>query len=125
MKTGYQAGDFESLIVWQKARDLFSNVYKITSTGQFLRDYVLRNQLRKATISISSNIAEGYGRHSRKEFLRFLSIANGSVFEVRSQLRLAEEIHYIQEETAEKLIAACREISRLIGGLRRSIEASP
>jgi len=93
--------------------------------GQFNQDYALRNQLRRASISISSNIAEGYGRHSRKEFLRFLSIANGSVFEVRSQIKLAKNINYIQEEEAKKLITLCREISRLIGGLRKSIEASP
>jgi len=125
MKKDYVPGDFESLIVWQKAKYLFNKVHMVTSTGQFNRDYALRNQLRRAAISISSNIAEGYGRHSKKEFLRFLSIANGSTFEVRSQIRLAKGINYIQEEEAGKLIASCKEISRLIGGLRNSLEASP
>jgi len=120
MSRGKKAGCFEDLIAWEKAKTLFLIIYRVSSVGAINRDFSFRNQLRRAALSVSSNIAEGYGRHSIKEFLRFLSISNGSAFEVRSQVRLARELNYIGEEDTKELIALCYEISRLLGGLRRA-----
>ena len=112
---------FENLVVWQKAQDLALVVYKQTSVGPFAKDYVLCNQIRRAAISIFSNIAEGKGRFSRKENRHFLAIANGSTYEVISQIHFAEKLGYMTEIEAKKLLDRCSEISRMLKGLRNSI----
>jgi len=111
---------FEDLIAWEKSKNLSLAVYKATNTGQFTRDNGLKDQIRRASVSVMSNIAEGFGRYGIKEFRSYLSIANGSAYEMRSQLRLARELGYIKDEEAEKLIESCSEVSRIIMGLRRS-----
>ena len=115
---------FEKMTTWQKAHELAVSIYEETGHGVLSRDFPLKNQLRRAAISVPSNIAEGYGRHSKKEFLKYLSIANGSLFEVRSQVRLARDVGYMSNGRAHTLNELCLEVSRLIGGLRRSIESS-
>ncbi|MDF1535152.1 MAG: four helix bundle protein [bacterium] len=115
---------FEKLKVWKVAHEISVLVYKITGSGPLSRDFPLKNQLRRASISVPSNIAEGYGRHSKKEFLKHLSIANGSVFEVRSQVLLAKDAGLITKDQAQKLSNMCLEVSGLIGGLRRSVKNS-
>jgi four helix bundle protein len=84
-----KARTFEELVVWQKARALAVLVYRATNDVSFARDYGLRNQIRRAAVSVMSNIAEGFGRYGRAEMRHFLSIARGSAFEVRSQVYLA------------------------------------
>jgi four helix bundle protein len=113
---------FEDLIVWQKSRDLSVAIYRVTSQGAFVRDYGLRDQIRRAAVSVMSNIAEGFGRYSRSEMRQFLSIARGSVAEVRSQLYLARELGYVQEHDHDSLHALCIEIGRMLAGLRASID---
>lgn len=115
---------FEDLIAWEKGMSLSVAVYRATNSGSFSNDFSLRGQIRKASISITSNIAEGFGRYGIKEFRYFLSIANGSAYEVRSQLRLASRLGYLTDNEAEKLIENCKEVSRLIEGLRRSSKRS-
>lgn len=83
---------FEDLRAWKKAKELALAVYKATEGGRFGRDFGLRDQIRRAAVSVMSNIAEGFDRYSRAEFRHFLSIARGSVSEVRSQLHLAHEL---------------------------------
>ena len=88
---------FEDLLVWRKSRDLAVALYRTTSTGPFAKDFGLRDQLRRAGTSVMSNIAEGFGRYSRGEMRRFISIARGSAAEAQSQLYLALALEYISE----------------------------
>jgi len=77
---------FEDIEAWQKARRLVSEVYKTSTSGSFARDFSFRDQIRRAAVSIMSNIAEGFGRSGNREFIQFLSVAKGSTSEVQSQL---------------------------------------
>ena len=112
---------FEDLIAWQKARELTKGIYKITQQGDFAKDFSLVNQIRKATVSIMSNIAEGFERGGRGEFQQFLSIAKGSCAEVRSQLYVALDIGYINTRSFDKLFVQAEEVGKIIGGLRASV----
>jgi len=108
---------FEEIIAWQKARELCKEIYTITSSINFSRDYSLRDQIRRASVSVSSNIAEGFERQGKIEFIRFLTIAKASCGEVRSQLYLAFDLKYLSEEEFNKLKNQCIETSKTIGGL--------
>ena len=88
---------FEDLIAWQKARKLTCEIYQITRQGAFVKDFGLSNQIQRASVSIMSNIAEGFERGSNKEFIQFLYIAKGSCGEVRSQIYIAFDQRYISE----------------------------
>ena len=88
---------FEDLLVWQKSRQLANAIYKLTAQPSF-KDSSLRNQMRRAAVSVMSNVAEGFGRGSNEEFLRFLFIAKGSATEVLSQLYLASDLGYISQD---------------------------
>ena len=121
MGPGKTAGDFEKLKVWQKAAELFEIIHATIAQGSFERDHAFRNQLHRASISVASNIAEGFGRYSDREFMRYLSIANGSAYEVRCQIKLAQRINYIDAERTKDIVERCREISRMISGLRKTI----
>ena len=118
---GAKVEKFEDLIVWQKAKELSLAIYQVTTTGLFSKDYGLRDQIRRAAISVMSNIAEGFERYSRQEFKQFLSVARGSVAEVRSQLHLAHGLHYISDKTFEEITGICFEMSRMLGALRTSL----
>lgn len=115
---------FEDLTSWQKARELNRLVYGVSRQGTFARDFSLRDQIRRASISIMSNIAEGFERGGDKEFLQFLSIAKGSCGEVRAQLYAALDEKYLTTEEFNSVCDHCVEVSRLISGfmtyLRRS-----
>ncbi len=111
---------FEDLIAWQKARILTGTVYRATSEGLFNKDFGLREQIRRAAVSTMSNIAEGFERGSAAEFSRFLSIAKASCAELRSQLYVAVDVGYLNEDAFDVLIAQADEVARIIGGLRDS-----
>ncbi len=113
---------FEDLIAWQKARALTQSIYKATQQGSFAKDYGLAGQIQRASISIMSNIAEGFERGRRKEFHQFLSTAKGSCAEVRSQLYAALDIGYLDKPKFDRLIAQAEEVARIVGGLRASVE---
>jgi len=113
---------FEDLIAWQKARELAKQVYLCTSKGAFAKDFGLRDQIRRASVSVMSNIAEGFERGGRPEFHQFLVIAKGSCAEVRSQLYIAKDVGYLSEKIFDTLMDLCMEVSRIIGGLRASIQ---
>jgi len=112
---------FEDLIAWQKARALTKNIYLLTATERFSRDFGLRDQIQRAAVSIMSNIAEGFERASKAEFHQFLVIAKGSCAEVRSQLYVALDTGYITGDQFEKARAQAEEVGRIIGGLRASL----
>ena len=109
---------FEDLVAWKKAKDLAKGIYRSTTQGEFSKDWGLRCQIQRASVSVFSNIAEGFGRYSVPEFRKYLSIANGSVFEVRAQCIFAQEIGYLSQEEAADLVERCHEVSRLIRALR-------
>ena len=109
---------FEEIIDWQKARELNIKIYSLTNKNEpFKKDFGLRDQIRRSSISISSNIAEGFERQTTKEFIRFLYIAKASAGEFRSQLYLVSDLKYITSEDFEKLKLKVNEISKLISGL--------
>jgi len=122
MKNVAKIHKFEDLIAWQKSKNLSILIYRITGKDPFRKDFNLKNQIRKASISVMSNIAEGFDRYGTKEFMYFLSIARGSVAEIRSQVHLAEELGYINKMEATLIIDLCIEIGLIIGGLRKSLE---
>jgi four helix bundle protein len=113
---------FEDLIAWQKARELARRIYLHTGVGAFAKDFGLRDQIRRASVSVMSNIAEGFERGGRPEFHQFLVIAKGSCAEVRSQLYIAKDVGYFTEKDFNTLMNLSIEISRIIGGLRTSIQ---
>ena len=108
---------FEEITAWQKARVLNLKLYTVSTSGLLSKDFVLRDQIRRASVSISSNIAEGFERETTKEFIRFLYIAKASAGELRSQLYLASDLNYITEEDFEKFKNDVTDISKLISGL--------
>lgn len=112
---------FEDLIAWQKAKELTKNIYRVTEQSKFLKDFGLRDQIRRASVSIMSNVAEGFERGGRSEFHQFLVIAKGSCAELRSQLHVALDADYIDMKTFENLDILAKETSRLIGGLRAAV----
>jgi four helix bundle protein len=112
---------FEDLIAWQKARELTRNIYQVTTQGNFSRDFGLRDQIRRASVSIMSNIAEGFERAGRSEFHQFLVIAKGSCAELRSQLYVSLDVGHIDLATFQTLDALAMETSRVIGGLRAAV----
>ena len=114
---------FEDLVVWQRAKALSVHIYKVTGRGPLARDLGLRTQIQRAAVSVMSNIAEGFERNSRAEFARFLAIARGSAGEVRSQVYLAHELGYIGGEDYRALLDQCKEITRMIIALRKSLGA--
>lgn len=108
---------FEDIQSWQLARELTRAIYAISNEGTFAKDFGLRDQIRRASVSILSNIAEGFERGSNKEFIQFLYIAKGSSGEVRAQLYVAFDQAYISQLTFEQLSKKTTEISRMISGL--------
>ena len=105
---------FEDILSWQKARDLTREIYTATRKDEFSKDFALKDQIRRAAISITSNIAEGFERDGSREFVQFLSHAKGSCGEVRSQLYLALDAGYLKEDEWKTLHQSCLEISRLL-----------
>jgi four helix bundle protein len=115
---------FEDLEAWKLARVLTGLVYASSGVGNFGQDYALRDQIRRASISIVSNIAEGFERDGDKEFVQFLSMAKGSCGEVRAQLCLALDQKYISENEFQDLTAKAIQLSRVISGLIRYLRQS-
>jgi four helix bundle protein len=112
---------FEDLIAWQKARELTKSIYLVTKREDFARDFGLSGQIQRASVSIMSNIAEGFERGSNPDLHRFLFIAKASCAEVRSQLYVALDIGYINPDEFGRLQKQAQEVARLVGGLRASI----
>lgn len=112
---------FEDLIVWQRARELTSAIYKVTQAKTFAADRGLAQQLQRAAVSVMANVAEGFERTGFIEFHRFVTIAKASCAEVRSLLYVALDTRYIDQATFDELMARANEVARLAGGLRASL----
>jgi four helix bundle protein len=104
---------FEDIKSWQKAREVTRTIYELTTNERFAKDYGLRDQIRRASVSIMANIAEGFGRRSDKEFSYFLSITHGSIAEVQSHLYIAFDLNYIEQNDFSKLYEMLDETSRM------------
>jgi four helix bundle protein len=115
---GYQS--FKELRVWQEAKSLAVEVYKATSSGAIARDFGFRDQIQRAAVSIASNISEGYERHSRAEFLRFLYIAKGSLSELVTQLEIAREVGLIAEGLSMPMEDQCEKVGAMLTKLIQS-----
>ena len=115
---------FEDLEVWQKARKLCSMINSLTSSGEFYKDFDLKNQIKRSSGSCMDNIAEGFEREGNREFRNFLSIAKGSIGESRSQLYRAFDFKYIDQEQFEKGKMLCEELSKNINGFMAYLKKS-
>ena len=115
---------FEELEVWISAKQLSVAVYKLTNTGDLNKDFGLKDQMRRASVSIISNIAEGFERNGNKEFIQFLSIAKGSAGELRAQIYLANELEYLDKETFNLLLEKTTSVSKMLSGLINYLKQS-
>jgi four helix bundle protein len=115
---------FEDLLVWQMAIELVKRVYLITNQGALKTDFGLKDQIRRASVSIPTNIAEGFERLSRKEYLQFLNFAKGSAGEVRSLLRVAFEIGYLPSPSYVELSDSTAKLSSYLFNQMKAIRAS-
>ena len=115
---------FEEIECWKKARELTRRIYEITNKPAFARDFGLKDQIRRAAVSVMSNIAEGYDRSGTAEFVHFLATAKGSAAEVRCQLYLAADQGYIEEEHFNELNDLASETSRMLSGLMKYLRTS-
>lgn len=105
---------FEDITAWQKARELNNDIYQITNNGEFSNDFALKNQIKKASISIMLNIAEGFARKTDKEFNQFLTYAHGSCAEVQSALYIALDQNYINQKQFDTFYSKTEEVSKMI-----------
>ena len=119
-----QIKNFEELEIWKTARRLAQEVYTLSKTTQFSKDYGLRDQMRRASVSIMSNVAEGFERGGNQEFVQYLYIAQGSCGEVRSQLYVALDQKYVDQKVTDELLIILKRLSimikHLIDHLKRS-----
>lgn len=115
---------FEDLLVWQKGISLAKEIYQICSSGKISRDFGLKDQIQRAAVSIPTNIAEGFERSSRKEYLQFLNIAKGSAGELRSLMRVAFEIEYLSREQYDLINGMTIEVSSYLANQIKALKGS-
>jgi len=122
MGEGLGGKNYQDLIVWQKAMDLVTVIYQTTNIFPKEEIYALTSQLRRAAVSIPSNIAEGQGRSSNKEFHNVLSMAHGSLREIETQKMIAQRLQYLSPEQALEILDLSAEVGRLLQGLMKSVK---
>jgi four helix bundle protein len=110
-------GNFKELKVWQQSKKLAVNIYKLTEEGAFIKDFGLKDQIRRACISVPSNIAEGDNLDTDKQSIRHFYIARGSLAEMRTQLLIGMEVGYITENQYNSLEIECEQISAMLTAL--------
>jgi four helix bundle protein len=124
-----QLKNFEDFEIWKEARGLSQEIYTLSTTPKFSKDFALRDQMRRAAVSIMSNIAEGFERGGNQEFIQFLYIAKGSCGELRCQTYIALDQEYIDQTKAENLLVILKRLSimikHLIDHLKRSALRGP
>jgi four helix bundle protein len=114
---------FRDLAVWQRAIELTLAIYKLTATFPDSERFGLTNQLRRASVSVASNIAEGYGRSTKGEYIQFLGHARGSVSEVETQLVIAKALGFGSKETLHKAEELCSEVGRMLRAMMKSLQS--
>jgi len=115
---------FEEIDVWKQSRLLVKDIYNISEQIPFSKDFSFKDQIRRSAVSTPSNIAEGYERKSNTEFIRFLYIAKGSAGELRTQLYLAKDLNYIDEEIFNSLLSKSEEISKSLSGFIKYLQST-
>ena len=115
---------FEEIDSWRKARELTKEIYKLSNRAPFSKDFSLRDQIRRASVSVMSNIAEGYDRSGTGEFIQFLATAKGSAAEVRCQLYVALDQNYINDEQFQAVSGLATDAGNMIGGLMNYLRRS-
>ncbi len=115
--------NYLELKIWQRSRELVKSIYQLTESFPDSQKYGLINQMQRAAISIPSNIAEGAGRNSSKDFMRFLDIAYGSAFELETQLFLSNDLGYTNIRQVENIISELKEIQKMIFKFRESLDS--
>ena len=116
---------FKELIVWQRAMDASAEVYRLARSLPKDESYSLGNQMRRAAVSIPSNIAEGYGRGSKRDYANFLAISRGSLFEIETQLLLCVRVGYLAEEEIQPALSVLAEVGRMINAILPKLRADP
>ena len=116
---------FEEIEAWQTARELAKLIYSTTDEGKFARDFGLKDQLRRAAVSVMSNIAEGFESKTQALFIRYLGIAKASAGEVRSQLHVSRDVGYLTEEQFSRLFRLAEKASRQLSRFISYIESRP
>jgi four helix bundle protein len=119
------SGTYRDLKAWQQAMSMVQEVYRLTQAFPREEAYGLTIQLRRAAVSIASNIAEGKGRSSDKELLHFLSNAKGSLFEVETQIMIADRLGYLSQSQSDQLLSQSAEVGRLLNGLMKAFRNAP
>ena len=112
------------LVAWQQAMDMVEMVYRLTAKFPREEIYGLTSQARRAAVSVASNIAEGQGRNSQKEFVQFLGIAHGSLVELETQVLIGRRLRYVEEEPTVDLLKQVERVRRLVNGLMQSFQKS-
>ena len=115
---------FEDIVAWQKARELTREVYAHSKTGAFAKDFGLKDQIQRASVSIMGNVAEGYDRGGDKEFIQFFSVSKGSCGEVKSHLYVALDQQYINSMQFNQLYNSADEVGRLLAGFMAYLKQS-
>ena len=115
---------YRELVAWQKAMDFAAAVYRVTRSFPKEEQYGITSQLRRAAVSIPSNIAEGQGRQTTGEFRQFLGQARGSLLETETQILLSERLQYLEQQAANCLLEQASEVGRILNGLLTSLEGS-
>ncbi len=110
---------FEEIQAWQKAREITKKIYLMSNQGEFVRDFSLRDQMKRASVSIMANIAEGHGRRTKTEFANFLNIARGSAVELQSHLYVALDLAYISQIEFDETFSQLDEVSKMTVSLAR------
>jgi four helix bundle protein len=118
-----KSSDYRQLKVWQKAMDLTVEIYGLVKHLPREEIHALSNQMRRAVVSIPSNIAEGQGRNSDKEFINFLSIARGSLWELETQIEICERLHYVDSSQTSAVYTLTNEVSKMLNSLSNSLES--
>ena len=118
-----QIRTFRDLKVWQKSKVLVKQIYEMCKRFPKEEVYALSSQMRNSAVSVPSNIAEGYGRHSRSDYIRFLRIASGSLYELETQVEISFDLDYIEKDLCSKVIEDINEIERMLSSLIKKLEA--
>ena len=116
---------FRELRVWQAAKELAVEIYRLSAIGPLSKDFGLRDQMRRAAVSIPSNIAEGDERDTNRDSVRFLYIAKGSLAELRTQLEIAREVGFVSPEAHANIEQKCAELGRMLGALIKARAEHP
>ncbi|MDY0169713.1 MAG: four helix bundle protein [Thermoguttaceae bacterium] len=119
---GVKIKTFRDLLVWQKSMELVTEVYRASAEFPTHERYGLSSQVRRCAVSIPSNIAEGFGRHSTTDYIRFLTIANGSLYELQTQVEIALNLEYMERKPYDTLHEQTREVERMMSSLIQSLK---